>query len=145
MNRLISILIVCLTLAACKVEPEPINYGTDNCHHCKMTLMDTRFGAEIVTQKGKIYKFDDVNCMMAVIEQDEIKYNDVKYYLVADYTNPNTLLDANYAFYLKSEQIKSPMASQIAAFPDEDAMKEFQRKHNSGIYLAWGELVTQFK
>ena len=145
MKKLLPILLVSIGLAACKVEPEPIHYGVDGCHHCKMTLMDPRFGAEIVTEKGKIYKFDDVNCMMATLETDEVSYEKVKYFMVADYTQPETLIDANYAFYLKSEKIKSPMASHIGAFPDEPSMKEFQKNNNGGIYLAWGELVTQFK
>ena len=31
---------------------------------CKMTLVDKKFGAEVVTKKGKVYKFDDLNCMI---------------------------------------------------------------------------------
>ena len=63
---------------------------------------------------------------------------------MTDYLNPGVLLDANVAFYLKSDQFKTPMASQIVAFPDYDKMNEFKQK-SGGVYLAWGELTTQFK
>ncbi|HRI80568.1 MAG TPA: nitrous oxide reductase, partial [Cyclobacteriaceae bacterium] len=53
-----------LFMAACSTEPEPLQYGKDTCHTCKMTLMDNKFGAEIVTDKGKIYKFDDMSCFL---------------------------------------------------------------------------------
>ena len=48
----------------CTQEPEPLVYGKDVCQFCKMTLMDHKFGAELVTNKGKVYKFDDINCML---------------------------------------------------------------------------------
>ncbi|MDX1911017.1 MAG: hypothetical protein SFV22_06010, partial [Saprospiraceae bacterium] len=63
----IAVLSGCLNMVACSTGPEPIRYGQDNCHACKMTLTDRRFGAEIVTKKGKVYKFDDLNCLMGHI------------------------------------------------------------------------------
>ncbi|HCB46457.1 MAG TPA: nitrous oxide reductase, partial [Algoriphagus sp.] len=54
------------------------------------------------------------------------------------------LLDANFAHYLKSPEFKTPMASEVVAFPDYQLLKEYKVK-NGGVYLAWGELTTQFK
>lgn len=133
-----------LVSSACNVEPEAIRYGTDNCHACKMTLMDKRFGAEVVTAKGKIYKFDDVNCLMGFINSPEIGTRDIKYTLVTDFSQPEKLIDATIAFYVKSPEIKSPMASQVAAFETEEAYKHHKKELN-GIYLTWGELTAQFK
>ena len=136
-------LIVTTTLLSCNVAPEPIQYGTDACHTCKMTLMDKKFGAELVTEKGKVYKFDDVNCMLSFYNANETSQN-YKYRLVVDFTQPSKLIDAGDAFYLKSSEIKSPMASQVAAFEKKESMEEL-KKQWKGIYLVWGELVTQFK
>ena len=47
------LLSVCL-LMACSQEPKPIEYGTDACHFCRMTIVDKVHGAEIVTDKGKV-------------------------------------------------------------------------------------------
>jgi len=143
MKRFVSFLAVALLVVACTVEPEKIHYGTDACYTCKMTLMDKKFGAELVTEKGKIYKFDDVNCMMKFYNeaQDPSQF---KFKLVVDFSQPEKLIPANDAFYLKSADIKSPMASQIAAFEKKENLEALQKELN-GIYLVWGELVTQFK
>lgn len=142
-NELISLFIL-ITLVSCNTEPRAIRYGEDICHFCKMQLMDPKFGAEIVTSKGKIFIFDDVNCLLEFIDSEEGKALDITHILVADYHQPETLTDATIAFYLKSESFKTPMASQIVAFSDYDILKEYKKEHG-GIYLAWGELVTQFK
>ena len=107
--------------------------------------MDTKFGAQVVTNKGKIFIFDDVNCLMSFLETDEINMEtDAKHILVTDYHSPESLVDATIAFYLKSDAFKTPMASQIVAFEDYETLKTYKAK-NGGVYLAWGELVTQFK
>ena len=136
--------ILLTTLLSCKVEPEPLNFGADACHTCKMTMMDRKFGAELVTTKGKVYKFDDVNCMLAFYNSGEVESRDFAYRLVVDFSQPEKLVEAADAFYLKSPGIKSPMASQIAAFEKKESMENI-KKEIKGIYLVWGELVTQFK
>lgn len=134
-----------ILVTSCNVEPRAIDYGKDGCHHCKMILMDTKFGAQVVTNKGKIFIFDDVNCLMSFLETDEINMEtDAKHILVTDYHSPESLVDATIAFYLKSDAFKTPMASQIVAFEDYETLKTYKAK-NGGVYLAWGELVTQFK
>jgi len=144
MRLILFSLTLIVTLTSCSVEPEPIAFGEDACHFCKMTLMDTKFGAELVTKKGRVYKFDDVNCMLNFYNSGEIPTDDFKYKLVVDFSQPSTLIDAADAFYLKSPEIMSPMASNVAAFKTESSMKTLQEELK-GIYLVWGELVTQFK
>ena len=142
MKHHLSILALLVLLASCSADPRPIAYGQDGCHHCKMTLMDPKFGAELVTEKGKVFVFDDVNCMLMYM--DSVEDEAYKHVLVTDYLNAGVLLEAKTAFYLKSEQFQTPMASQVVAFPDFDLLEEYKRK-NGGVYLAWGELTTQFK
>lgn len=43
--------------------PEKINFGKDQCELCKMGIEDPKFATELITEKGRIYKFDDLNCM----------------------------------------------------------------------------------
>lgn len=131
-------------LISCSADSRPIAFGQDGCHHCKMTLMDPKFGAELVTEKGKVYIFDDVNCMLLYLDSKDGKSQVYKHILVTDYLNPGVLLDAEFAFYLKSEEFKTPMGSNIVAFPDYDLLKQYKNK-SAGVYLAWGELTTQFK
>ncbi len=136
--------LVAISLLSCTAEPEPLEYGHDACHTCKMTLVDRKFGAELVTSKGKVFKFDDVNCMLTYYHSGENDPAVFTHKLVVDFSDPAKLVAATDAFYLKSSGIKSPMASQIAAFEKKENMDKAKDELN-GIYLVWGEVVTQFK
>ena len=142
--RLILATILIFMMLACSTEPQPLEFGKDGCHACKMTLVDKKFGAEIVTTKGKVYKFDDVNCMITFIATSVLDERDIAHRLVIDFTNPEKFVDTNQAFFLKSENVKSPMASQVAAFSKKEDLEKVT-KELGGVYLVWGELVTQFK
>ncbi len=142
--RLILTGLIVIVMVSCTVEPEPLQYGQDACHTCKMTLMDKKFGAELVTRKGKVFKFDDINCMLTYYHSGETDPSEFSHRLVVDFAQPGKLIEAPDAFYLKSPGFKTPMASQVAAFEKKENMETVKKELN-GIYLVWGELVTQFK
>lgn len=129
---------------ACSVEPQALEFGKDACHTCKMTLTDNKFGGEIVTKKGKVYKFDDSNCMINFLNSGYLEGEELAFTLLVDYSQPGKLIAVERAFYLKSDEIRSPMNSGIAAFESEASMNEHKRNWNA-IYLGWGELQTEFK
>ena len=136
--------ILCVVFFSCSTEPEPLIYGTDICHFCKMTLMDNKFGAELVNRKGKVYKFDDMNCFLNFYNSGYEPVENFQHKLVVDYMNPGKLIDATNGFYLKSSEIHSPMNGQVAAFDSYASMNGF-KKGWKGIYLGWGEVTTQYK
>lgn len=140
------VLAACLpiTLMSCSTAPQPLVYGKDACHACKMTLMDNRFGAEVITDKGKIYKFDDVNCMLNFLHGDGLKVPELATVLVVDFSKPETLVDAKTARYVKAEAIRSPMASNIAAFETDESVLNFNDSWQGSI-LDWNELQQQFR
>lgn len=142
--RALQILMLCGVMTACSVKPEPLQFGKDACHLCKMTLMDNKFGGELVTKRGKVYKFDDINCMVNFYNSGYEPVEDFQHKLVIDYTNPGKLIEADFTHYLKSDKIRSPMASQIAAFADEATMKKFKQDWKA-IYLSWQEVLVQYK
>jgi copper chaperone NosL len=142
--KYVLILSIVLIAAGCKVEPVALQYGKDHCYTCKMTLTDNKFGAEVVTDKGKIYVFDDTNCMVNFLNSGYLEESEVKFKLIADYTQPGKLVPVEQGFFLKSDEIRSPMNSAIAAFENEASMREFKKQWNA-IYLGWGELQTEFK
>ena len=140
---LLTLLIMQISIS-CSTKPEPLIYGKDSCYFCKMTLVDKKFGAELVTTKGKVYKFDDLNCFINFYNSGIEGHRSVKLKLVIDYVHPEKFLNADEAFYLKSSSLRSPMNSEVAAFEDKPTLDKFKKELN-GIYLAWGELITQFK
>ncbi|PWT70680.1 MAG: hypothetical protein C5B59_19955 [Bacteroidetes bacterium] len=53
-------------LESCSAAPQPILTGKDNCAYCTMMVTDLRFTSELVTQKGRIFKFDDSHCLISL-------------------------------------------------------------------------------
>src|SRR5215204_5742923 len=103
-------------ISSCQTKQEPLRYGVDACDYCKMLLMDQSFGGEIITGKGKIFKFDDTSCMITFLNNTLSSQGEVSKIHVIDFGNPSTLIEAKQAKFVQDEDIKSPMASGIAAF-----------------------------
>ena len=101
-----------LILMSCSVEPQKIEYGKDACSFCKMTIVETKFAAQIVTKKGKAFKYDATECLLNDIEVK--KENSLAYILVTDYNKPKELINATEASYLISKEIKSPMGAYLS-------------------------------
>lgn len=133
--------IAVVSLFSCSVKPEPLVMGKDACYACKMTLVDEKFGGEIVTKKGKIYKFDDLNCMIGFVHSGFEPKENIATYLVANYDGGPKLLDATKAFYSQSDLIRSPMAGHVAAFEGTEETEKFNAEWN-GTILSWNELLN---
>jgi copper chaperone NosL len=138
------ILALSLVFIACKSDPEPINFGTDECAHCKMTIVDKKFGAEIVSKKGKIFKFDAAECMINFVNKGRLNENEVEQYLVIDFTQPEKLIDAVNAVYLISENLPSPMGANLSAYPDKSSA-EAAKNNKGGNNYGWEELKNKLK
>lgn len=121
-NLAISALFILLyPLSGCATGPEVIKLGKDNCAFCKMTISDPRFGSEIVTATGKVYKFDDIRCMDLFLKAaDEKVRKNAGIYLV-DFCGNHGFLDPKKSILLKSAGLKSPMNGDIAAFSSLDS------------------------
>lgn len=128
----------------CSAQPEPIKFGKDNCHHCKMTLMDTKFGAEILTKKGKVFKFDDVNCVVNFLNTNELKQSEIAQTLVVDFKKTKELVSIEKLFFLQSPKLRTPMSSNIAAFSNEKDLSETQSQFK-GEKLNWEQVKGLFK
>lgn len=138
MNKIIAILVLILTVS-CAIEPQKINYGEDACHFCSMTIVDRQHAAEIVTTKGRAYKFDATECMINHIAT--IDTNTIGLYLVANYNNPGDLLNAKEATFIISENIPSPMGAFLSAVPTKEEAANLQ-KSKDGQLFNWNKLLV---
>ncbi len=111
-------------LTGCNPQPEKIAAGKDNCAECKMTIMDPKFGAEIVTKKGKIYKFDDAHCMAAFMKRRGVEMGDIHQTLFVNYININEFIKVHAVEFVVSSELKSPMGGNAAAFKDQAEAKK---------------------
>lgn len=135
--------VLLLSFVACNSssEPEPINYGSDACHFCKMTLMDTKFGAEIISKKGKVFKFDDLNCTLNFMKKGDLKAEDMAAVYVIDYAQLGKFVTADQAFFLKTDKVRTPMASGILAFEKKEDCLKAQADYG-GVCQTWQNLTT---
>lgn len=137
-----STLAVLLLFLSCNVTPQPINYGSDGCHYCKMTIVDKVHAAEVVTKKGKVYKFDATECMVNFMK--EFDTSEIELYLSNNYTEPEALIDATKATFLISENIPSPMGAFLSAFENKEDAEKFQTEKGGDIFT-WETLLVKFK
>ena len=140
MNKLIAIcLLLLFVFTACQPEPKPINYGKDACSFCKMTIADSRYGAEFVSDKGKIYKFDAIECMVDYVNKNtEVPFS---YLLVNTYDNPKELVSTTECTFLISDNLPSPMGAYLTAFYDKVKADSMQ-KVKSGTLYSWNEILN---
>lgn len=131
-----------LVLSACSSKPIAIEYGVDGCHFCKMTIVDKLHAAEVVTQKGKVYKFDATECMINF--RDELDISTIKLYLSNNYTEPEALTDATTATFLISKKVPSPMGAFLSAFKNKEDAIDVQTAKGGTIYT-WEELLIHYK
>lgn len=125
-----------LVVSACAQKPKPIDYGKDACSHCKMIITDPKFGAELVTTKGKIFIFDDLNCYWDFRAQQQIDEAQIAHSVVFLFNKPKAYVEASEACFLYADGIRSPMGSRIAAFSDQ-ASCEKQNKKFKGQVMNW--------
>ena len=119
-------LILFLTISCANKEAVPINLNTDGCDFCKMKIADGKFGAELITSKGRIYKFDDIHCMINY-HKENLTTNIQSFY-IHDFNQNNVLISAETAFYVKGGEINSPMRGNIIAVKTEKEAKNIALK-----------------
>lgn len=136
--------IIVFLFSSCKVKPEPFAYGKDVCDDCKMTIMEPKFGGEIITKKGKIYKFDDAHCLVHFMKAGNAKDADVSQIVFLDYNNEKNFLDAKSSAFVTSEQLKSPMNGNTACFASKELAQE-NAKQTNGIVKTWEEVYQSLQ
>jgi copper chaperone NosL len=131
-----------LLLSSCSNKPQPINYGKDVCDHCKMTIIDPKFGGEITTKKGKAYKFDDVICMINFLKSGQVKEDEVGQKLAVNFKKQNDFIDVTKAFFLVSPELKTPMAGNSTAFISQQEVEKVKATM-AGEIESWKELYEK--
>jgi copper chaperone NosL len=130
-------MLVGVALSACSPTPQPIDLGTDLCDHCKMTIVQEPFAAELVTKKGKVFKFDAIECMAAYLNDKED--SEFEFFLVKDLNEPAEWQDARTSSYLVSKALPSPMGAFLSAYKDADGANEM-REAKGGEVFDWKNL-----
>ncbi len=119
-------------LGSCGDGKPQFNFGKDNCEYCKMTMMNNKFGVAIETDKGRVYKFDDIICMKNYLNAEKPKI--VKNFVVL-YDKPGQIEEASNIVYGKFDGIKSPMSTGIGFFSSKESFhKIFDSTGSTGKF-----------
>ena len=139
------LLLTLLCVVACTVndKPQPVNLGKDNCEKCGMTIEEPQFACEIITDKGKCFKFDDLSCLFHHINEKKLSDSIVTKIYVADYEHPDSLIDIKTANLVLGQDIKSPMNGGVAAFKNKNHARTFATKTRSILLDSWERLKIQ--
>lgn len=140
---LFALIFLLMWTTGCTPEPEPINYGEDNCAYCRMTVTDPRYGSELVTSTGKTYMFDSIECLAAYVQEN----SDVEVHSlwVPNFRDPGTLMSLDEAFLVRSDSLKSPMSLNVAAFEKASASTEVVADSLGGTVMTWNEVRSLVK
>ena len=110
-----------------------------------MKISDSKYGAEIVTDKGKIYLFDSIECLISKLSQtDKNIAGSYKSLWTVDYLSQGDLIDAKKALYLRSESLHSPMGLNIGSFMNRDSLSQFI-KSDSDKVINFSDLMELVK
>lgn len=116
--------------------PQAIEIGRDACDFCRMVIVDGRFGGEIVTQKGKVYKFDSLKCLVGFYGGVAAEKTAV---YVQDFLKPGTLLPAESAVFTMVKEHIGPMESNEVAFASAGEAQHVLVNENPTL-IGWEEL-----
>lgn len=132
-------IITMVFVSSCSTGPQPIQFGKDACDFCKMTILDQRFGGEVITEKGKVYKFDDIHCITSFLRSDNSeKTKNAGIYLL-NYNTPAKFVKSGEGFLLRSSELHSPMGSNTAAFATE-AGRDRSKQQVNGENVSWNDI-----
>ncbi|MGH7618670.1 MAG: nitrous oxide reductase accessory protein NosL [Gemmatimonadaceae bacterium] len=106
--RVLQFATLAAAVACAPGRPDPIAYDADDCAYCHMQISDERFGAALVTKKGRTIKFDGIDCLIDYYKKAAAA-NDVASVWVSDYRHPGTLLNADSARFIDLGEGRAPM------------------------------------
>ena len=109
-----------------------------------MVISDKRFGAEILTKKGKVYKFDSIECMHRYHKKHTAHLGaDLQFFFEIS-AKLYELIECLKAIIMEHKQIRSPMGRGYFVFDNMDALnKTIPKDQQSQKALDWKELDHQ--
>jgi copper chaperone NosL len=138
-------IILTALLISCSAQPEPFRYGKDECYLCKMGIVDPKFGSEVITGKGKVYKFDDVLCMVRFLKTEVLKEKEIKQTVVINFEKESDFLDVKTCSFLAAEGMKSPMGGNVGAFTSKEAAEKKMNSFENSVIVSWKEVFDKIQ
>lgn len=136
--RIYFLVTVIICFSFCCQQPNdavPIKYGRDQCAFCRMTISNPQFGAELITDKGRVLMYDATECLVNQLNKEPISYN--RLYAVP-YDQPNSLIPVEKLNFLISPDFRSPMGANLTAYMDSSNLAQKYREQ----LIPWSQLLN---
>lgn len=127
-------LFLLILLVSCSTEPKPIEYGKDACSYCEMTIVSKAYSAQAVSEKGKQYKYDAIECM---VNDLHFHPSEMAVQQVADFSNPGSMIPVEEALFIVNDSLNSPMGAHLAAVKKKSSIASPQ----SADTFLWDDLI----
>ena len=142
-SYVIGVIVALVSLAGCASEsvdgPPEVRYGESVCDACGMILSDERYATATMVEgdRGPEPKlFDDFNCQQGFETKDPAPE------VVSRWVHDHETLEwlsASAAYYVRSSNLRTPMASGMAAFATREGAQKLAAE-TDGEVLTFDEL-----
>ncbi|HSD89536.1 MAG TPA: nitrous oxide reductase accessory protein NosL [Kofleriaceae bacterium] len=109
MREVICTLLLVVACARPSQGPVAIAYDKETCAYCHMLIGDPRFAAQIITDAGDVYSFDDPGCLFRFVAE---QHPHVRATWFRDSRRDRWLASGEVAF---AHEAKTPMGWGFAA------------------------------
>ena len=140
--KLITLLVPAAMGISClqsEARPVEIALNEELCSQCRMAVSQRQFAAEVVTPAGSVDYFDDIGCL-ARWSRDR-QFPEKAGVFVVDHETGEWLAAAE-AFYVRSENLPTPMGYGLAAHGSRTRAQAFA-EGLQGRLLTWQQLTTE--
>jgi copper chaperone NosL len=124
-------------------DPEPILIGKDSCHYCKMNISDTRFGGEIITPKGKVYKFDSLECLYKFYNSSQNDLGDGTRLFLVNSLKTGHFIPAEEAYIVENPHLRSPMGKGYFVAESSEKLKQVVSDLKADQIMRWSDLAPK--
>lgn len=112
-----------LLAAACgRGGPADFHSGEFPCDLCHMTIVDMRFKAEARSAKGRLFRFDAIECLVRWWRRENPE--SVARAWVTDFFHPEKWIPLEEGYFLKSEKLPSPMGAFLSAYSTPEDLRK---------------------
>jgi copper chaperone NosL len=87
--------------------------------YCDGVIPETRFGGEISTRSGEVYRFMSVECLAGFVVEGRVPQSEIASVMVVDFNRNDLLIDARTAKYVRMQWEESPNGLNLVATETE--------------------------
>lgn len=137
---LAGVLVVLVMLTACEPGPRQVQTGSDSCSYCSMIISEPGFASQVVTQQGRSYVYDSIECLAADRLTQGGDGDEVHSVWVTDFSGSAEWVQVEDAHFLKSDSLNSPMSLSLSAWSSRERA-ERGRQQFGGRLMQWRDVL----